>query len=819
MQFTVQVDHCTLLGFARGLSEAFSSGLPELISTVSSAHQSSASSPEPGKEMAVWMATHLKGFNGVIAIDDFHRCSDDLEVSRFVAHMISQTKSCARWIIATRSSLDLPVATWLAYGDVDSIVDESDLAFRDDEVCELASRAGVSEKRLESIMRATAGWPVALGFALRSSQLIPDSASIATATREMLFQYLAEQVYDDLTVSERAILHLASYLPAIDTSVLEAAGCENCEPILETVRKRATFLALERPGLYSFHELFRDFLCRQLEVTDPRRARELQLEAAKALERIGNVVAALRLYAAAHSGEDVLRLLRSRGFDLVDHSHSDTVEAAIRRLPENVRRSDATVLGLRAQREADAGRFDRAQVLFEKAVHNAPEPLSAATFSIRLAISVLNQGRPLAEILEPFMHTQCTSVRAEILGLLSADYALRGHPDEAAVAINEAELLSRNLEDDAITAKIALRIAVAGMNIGLPISRVRNSALTAAELAESAGLIVVAGRAFAVLATACLFLENDLTEYIHYGRKALDCAMQSGDRFSLETALFMLACAETQAGGEAELRELIDRLAEIRHPTSGRDRVLHLLRATLFAWGGDMENADRLMDLFGSGGYSYYDFDQAADRAVHAMYSLAAGSPSKARSISTEGARRLKAVRPAHAYAKSQAEIADVLFALVHVLSERKSSGRRALTRVLARPCHIATGILGKTVQSIAQVDDVSAWEQVAALGLRELEEHGLSGLAKSVRWCIKLTAARILERSPAGCALTASELAVMRALDLGQSTKEVAAATGRSFYTVRTLVQRATAKLGCSGRQQALALLRRRGFLSESDA
>jgi DNA-binding CsgD family transcriptional regulator len=222
------------------------------------------------------------------------------------------------------------------------------------------------------------------------------------------------------------------------------------------------------------------------------------------------------------------------------------------------------------------------------------------------------------------------------------------------------------------------------------------------------------------------------------------------------------------------------------------------------------------MDWFASGGYSYYDFDQVADIAIHSMYSLAAGHRLKALSISTEGARRLKAVRPTHAYARSQSEIADVLFALVYILSRRRSSGRRSLLRILARPCNVATRILGKTVLSIAQVNDPAVWDRVASPGLMELESHGLSGLARSVRWCIRLTAARILQDSPAGCTLTPAELGVMRALDQGQSTKEVAAGSGRSLYTVRTLVQRATTKLGCSGRQEALSVLRRRGFLSE---
>ena len=41
----------------------------------------------------------------------------------------------------------------------------------------------------------TEGWPTALSFALRTSTRSIDLRNIAASTREMVYRYLAEQVY------------------------------------------------------------------------------------------------------------------------------------------------------------------------------------------------------------------------------------------------------------------------------------------------------------------------------------------------------------------------------------------------------------------------------------------------------------------------------------------------------------------------------------------------------------------------------------------------------------------------------------------------
>jgi len=814
LRFDVQPEHNTLLGFARGLAEAFSPAFPALLKTVSTASQNSASAATPGNEMARWMAAHLEGFDGISVIDDFHRASDDIEISRFVASLIARTKSRIQWFLATRSTLDLPVASWLAYGDAHFVIGDRDLTFREDEMRELSESAGgpQSEPVLRGIMDATSGWPVALSLALRSSAVI-QGANLTSSTREMLFQYLAEQVYDELSADEREVLHVASYLPRVDVNVIEAAGYRDCAKILESVRRRVTFLLLDSPGTYKCHDLFRDFLSRQLEISDPVRARKIQAQAAAALEYVGNTVAALRLYSRLRASDEVLRILHKHGFDLIDHSHGDVVESALRMLPQDVRSSDAVILGLRGQREADAGHFDRAEALFRRATALDAATGETAMLSIRLAIVLLNRGKSIANVLEPLLPNAAISLRAEILGLLSADYSTKGAIADAESAMSQAETLSSAIEDEAVSAKTGLRVAIAGMNIGLPLVQVRRSALAASQLADRAGLLMLAGRASTVLATISLCLENDLEKLIYYASLARTQAIKSGDGTSLQTALLQLACAETQHGNDATLEKLLVDLGDLPSTACMQQGIMQSLQATLLVWRGDIEAAEMSMDVFARQGYSYYGFDQVADMALHSFYCAALGYYSKARSISLEARRQIKSTLVPHLYARGQCELAETLCGATQVLSRRKALGRQILGKVAKSAETTSAKILSAAMLSLADLSNPIDWEPTVSSSLTQLQVHNLNGLKRTIESCIRRSAIAAMEEDY-GLSLTPAELAILKAVSEGQSTKEIAAQTARSLHTVRTLIQRATSKLGCSSRHEAVLLLRRRGAL-----
>jgi ATP/maltotriose-dependent transcriptional regulator MalT len=813
LRFDVQAEHNTLLGFARGIAEAFSQ-FPALRKTVATAFQNSASASAPGHEMARWMAAHLEGFDGIIAIDDFHRASEDIEVSRFVASLIARTKAQIQWVLATRSTLDLPVASWLAYGEAHFIIGDRDLTFQDDEAVELSEGAGqvLSARALRGVMDATSGWPVALGLALRSASVLSGGTDLSHSTREVLFQYLAEQVYTELAREERELLHFAAYLPAVDVGVLEVAGYHTSARVLEAVRRRARFLSLESPGRYTCHDLFREFLRGQIELNDPAEAKRLQEKAALALERSGDVVAALRLYAQLHAADAVLRLLRENGFNLMDHSHGDAVESALRAVPPDMRSSDAIILGLRAQRAADSGHLERAEALFKSALEVARDCDTVATLVLRLAVMLVNEGQPVASLLESTMEGPSASLRAEILGLLSADYSNRGEVEKARWAIFEAERLCAGLDDLAVIAKVNLRTSVAGMNIGCPAAQVRRAALTAADMANRAGLMMLAGRASTALATISLCLDNDLAKHVHYAEAAMKLAAQSGDRESLETALLQLACAETQLGDGQRLQRFLTGLGETTN-TARHEGTLECLRAAALIWEGDFEQAGRLMALFRGRGYSRYAFDKVADMALHALCCVAIGDGANGLSISREALATLRTTPVPHLYAKSQCEIATMICEMVQIMG-RRLLGLRTLRPGDATVETEVAMVLRQALFALSDVDEPENYERAIATVLKELAPYKLDGVSKTVAACIHAYAIAAGAQNRKEPPLTPAELEVLKAVGRGLSTKEIAAQKGRSVHTVRTLIQRAIMKLGCPGRHEAVQVLRCRGVI-----
>src|SRR5579884_1358147 len=144
VRYDVQAENGTLLGFVRGFADAVIGIAPAARKTLPGAYERSRSSKTPGVDLAMWMHAHIKTFTGLVVIDDLHVAENDPEISKFLVSLIERTKGRARWIIASRSSLDLPVGSWLAYGEMDLNIDEQDLRFTVDEARDAAKAAHVA---------------------------------------------------------------------------------------------------------------------------------------------------------------------------------------------------------------------------------------------------------------------------------------------------------------------------------------------------------------------------------------------------------------------------------------------------------------------------------------------------------------------------------------------------------------------------------------------------------------------------------------------------------------------------------------------------
>lgn len=804
VRFDVRPEHGTLLGFTRGFADALRSGFPALRETVSTAHQSSAGSRSAGADLARWMNAHLEAFEGIIAVDDLQWAAGDPEIPKFLDALIRCTKEHIRWIIASRSTIDLPIASWLAYRDMDSIVSERDLVFSIDEARALASQSNRSfrEDEFQAVFDATAGWAVALGFAVRN---IPASAgvrSINAETREMLFEYIAEQVYVDLAPAERRLLHFASYLPVIDVSVLEAAGFWNANALLTDLRRRVTFIGATGEE-FTCHDLFREFLRRQLEVGDPAEAGRLQTQAACILEQTGNFAAALRLFLRLRDRDETLRILEQHGFALLDRSHGDAVLEAITLLTDDAR-THPVLLGLRAQHEADAGHYDRAEALFRAASDVASDRHLSAMLRVRLAVVLRIQGRDAAELLEPLRAQDLPlAIHGEVVSLLAINYASAGKHAEAQIAIEHAEAAAAGVESDSVRAKILHRIGTALFEMGAPAEDVITVEMEAAAIAERLGMLSIASRAYANVGGVALYHNDDVESNELFVEKSRALAAKSGNVFSYHSALLFRLDHEIERGNKDAVHLLLDSLA--RGPRSDtRVRVILGAQAHLLAWESCFEDAAAKMDLYARLGYGFYDYDVAFDLALHALINVAAKRTDRSVDLLHTALSCSRKSAPRYSFGVRRLEFARLICAASEIFSGNLSHGAKLLKNVNGeisgvRQMRDAVHQLMMDLTGQSQAGDT-------CLALEQLTVSGYGGIARVLSNC---AATGRWKGQASQSYLTPSEVQVLRLLESGLPPKDIASETGRSVHTVRTLIQRAIDRLGCNGRGEALAIAR----------
>ncbi|HEY4440730.1 MAG TPA: hypothetical protein VGN14_09750, partial [Candidatus Elarobacter sp.] len=264
--YDVPSDATTLIPFVRGFADALSEAAPGMRRSLSTAIEGVRESETPGRDLAVWAATHIRGLNTLLVIDDLHVGEDDPEISKFIVALVERAKTGPRWLFSSRSPMQLPVASWLAYGDSDLVVDVVDLRFDLAEAKQSAraTRIAVRDDELNAILELTEGWPAALAFALRTSTRASDLRTVSAGTREMVYRYLAEQVWHSLDDRVRTFLRTAAFLPRLETRLAVAAGFDDASSIIETLRERVAFVSVLESNVYKLHDLFRDFVQRQV---------------------------------------------------------------------------------------------------------------------------------------------------------------------------------------------------------------------------------------------------------------------------------------------------------------------------------------------------------------------------------------------------------------------------------------------------------------------------------------------------------------------------------------------------------------------------
>jgi ATP/maltotriose-dependent transcriptional regulator MalT len=810
--FALRPEHTTLLSFLRGFAEALGENAPHAIDSLAEAYEQNQSSDKRDIDLAQWLSAHLELFSGVIAIDDLHVADGDPEVASFLTALIEHSKARVRWIIASRSTAGLPVGSWLAYRDAELPVDEHELRFSLAEVAQAARDLDltVRDDELKELLDLTEGWPAALTFALRTSTRSADLRNVSAVTREMIYRFLAEQVYVSLDDGERALLEVAVALPSIEVDVLERAGFDRALPIVERLRERTAFIYEESRGVYQCHELFREFLRHQSALAGKRAQQQVHERAARALEATGDVEHAIGGYAAAALSSDVLRLLESHGFNLLERARSDVVTRGVEALDDLRRRNNSTALALQGVLESVSGKFTRAESLLRRALSQADGNRDLiANASLRLAALMANQGRDVSEALGALANDpeQSSAYRAEAISLVAGQRATRGDLATASEAASLAEALLAEVESEIVRAKVLHHIGIAYHHFGMA-PRAFEALMQSAELADGLHLFGLSSRVKAVLSNLLLHERDDVEQQLAYAESAATAATKAGDAFALQTALIQMLSAQMRRGHVEKSIAIEQRLGSAR-ATELTAKYLPIFRSSRLAWEGRFGEAHRLLAT----GWKQmtHSFDRLYCGAEYALFLAVDGKHDHAAALAREIVEGLKLSDDATGlFAVRAIAITRAFCALTETIIGRAAFADRILRQLhsskdeVIRAVAEAAGSIASRIRRGGSTGSERVRECTERL--RVLDYADVAQLLAAV----DLTAGRAaMDRLPAN-GLTRSEMEILRMLEEGLTPKQIAEKTARSLNTVRVHVANTIAKLGCHGHAEAIRTARR---------
>lgn len=805
-RYDVPREHATLLAFARGLASALADIAPGAIASFPSVQDGVLDAPAPVAALGEWFGEHLRRTVATIVIDDLHHAAVDPRSVELFVSLVERTSGRINWIVATRSDAGIPVASWVGYGRMDVPVGEDELRFTSEEALAAAmdAHADIAADEIDALRRLTEGWPVALAIALRTRTHATHLRDVTAGAREMVFRYLAEQVFASIEPSARAFLLESSVVASFDASLAQAFG--GSAAVVEQLRRGAGFIAEIEPGVFRYHDLFRDFLESELRRAGPERWAQVHARAAALLEQRNDIARALHLYTKAGDLEEVLRIVAERGADLYERGDAETIRTALALIGER-HLSDPRVLGVKAIVEAGRGAFDIAERDFIDAIARADDRAIRLALVQRYAIELIRHHRDAVALLAPYAVdiSIAPAMRVPLLGTYATALARTGLLERA------VEMVASGIEaiDGSVGEAQRARFYQQASFVHqlLPDrGNAWNYARLAVDLALAQRLYDVAARAYSVLYRIVYDDEDDPIESLALLDNLIDCARKAGSAQTRMYGVFASMDIDVDRADDAAIARLD---AEIERnvaswPGAGETTLL-AARAMRAAWEGDFERAYGL--LAPSETLVEGDERRALRAAEVALYAFAAGDVEAG-----ERAMERAASAVARGAAPRRKARTLLLLALAELLRGRAVQAHRFVTEAerlssLSRRMRVFAQAVRVYYRHVLGQGDAA---ETAAV-LERLRAVHFGGIA---RLLVRLPIATGLAASGGYAQLTAAERGILAALAGGRSSKEIAQNTGRSAQTVDTHIRSICRKLHCSGRREAVTLALRAGWV-----
>ena len=346
------------------------------------------------KEIGNHFAEQLTEAKGqpLLVFDDVHAIESSRVQAAFNELVERGSRLGACFVLCGRS---MPVALHsIAAAAQLASIGARDLAFDEAETQTYLERTLHSKvgDALTQLIALAEGWPAGLALIASSARdaagpesdrlsremlLRKDTQSNARAsdeeTRRFLFDYLASEVLDGLSGTERDFLLDTSILDQLETGLCDAVrGASGSSEILESFARRGLFVARRSDVGYTYHQLFREFLRHTLSSSrPPEYVSLLHHRAAKILAARGDTAQAITHHLDSGGVDAAVSELEAVAFTMLRGGLISAVSALLRRMDSERIQSSPTLLVVLGRVQRERGEWDAALLSLERAVSGA----------------------------------------------------------------------------------------------------------------------------------------------------------------------------------------------------------------------------------------------------------------------------------------------------------------------------------------------------------------------------------------------------------------------------------------------------------------
>ena len=128
------------------------------------------------------------------------------------------------------------------------------------------------------------------------------------------------------------MLELAAFIPSAPIAEYEQLGITNAALRVTDLCKEITFVAISSEDIFSMHDLFRDFVRRQISLRGTAAVKETAQKAASLLVRSERYIDALQVILDAGTSEELMRAIENVPIRLDDSEIATKLVAATERL-------------------------------------------------------------------------------------------------------------------------------------------------------------------------------------------------------------------------------------------------------------------------------------------------------------------------------------------------------------------------------------------------------------------------------------------------------------------------------------------------------